>query len=331
MTHRQWLVAAVAMAAITAAYFLGRTTVPMPAAAEDHLRSPIATSAGLGDAKAVQKSSAPSVKNSAMAGEKGDPLPPLNTPLKEAFADLQARANAGDAAAAARLLRDVNRCSRLRGSEWRNVGASDELTDRKTDGMTSEQLRTYQILLDAMESRQQDVRKTQELCAGASAEMLDSLVPNIAQSARLGDEDARACYLGRGPLYDSRSLIDHPDSLQTYRSDAKSMIDAGLAVGDWRVVDLLQQAYEPGAQGLLAGVVGTDPVQHYRYLKLYRLGAEQHRVAQLDRQLAAAAANLTPAQVAEADEWAQSNLQNFRGPSTAGTPQGWDACTFGGN
>lgn len=266
-----------------------------------------------------------------MGARMGDPLPPHDAPLKSTFAELQARANAGDAAAASRLFRDVNRCNRLRGSEWKNSSASDDLTSRKTDGMTPEQLRTYQILLDAMEVRQQGVRKTQEQCAGVSDEMLGSLVPNIAQAAKLGDEDARACYLGSGPLYDSRSLIDRPDALQSYRSDAQSMIDAGLAAGDWRVVDLLQQAYEPGAQGLLAGVVGTDPVQHYRYLKLYRLGAEEHRVAQLDHQLAAAAANMTPAQIADADEWAQSNVQKFRGPSTAGTPQGWDACAFPGN
>lgn len=327
MTKRRYaLFAALGMAMVVAAYFLGRINAPLTVPAV-----PEQTAAGQSVAPVDGRSSRKPLPAKSPTARKGDPLPPLGTPLKDSFADLQARANAGDAAAAARLLRDVNRCNRLRGAEWRNASASDELTSTKTDGMTPEQLRTYQYLLDAMELRQQSVRKTQELCDGASAEMLDSLVPNIAQAARLGDEDARACYLGRGPLYDSRSLIDHPDSLQTYRSDAKSMIDAGLAAGDWRVVDLLQQAYEPGAQGLLAGVVGADPVQHYRYLKLYRLGAEQHRLAQLDRQLAAAAANLTPAQVAEADEWAQSNLQNFRGPSTAGTPQGWEACAFAGN
>jgi len=80
---------------------------------------------------------------------------------------------------------------------------------------------------------------------------------------------------------------------------------------------------------LLAGLVGADPVQHYRYLKLYRLGAEPFRATSLDRQLAAAAANLTPAQTADADAWAQSTYEkNFKGPSTAAAPPGWDPCAF---
>lgn len=328
MKRREISILLVAGIAAAAAFYLGRSSAPRSYAVG---RTEIGHERPAG-IEASAKKAAPMAGSGAAAGiRKGDPLPPPATPLKDSFAQLQARATAGDAAAASRLLRDVNRCSRLRGSEWKNVGASDDLTERNTDGMTPEQLRTYQVLLDAMELRQQGVRKTQELCADASPQMLDSLVPNIAQAARLGDEDARACYLGRGPLYDSRGLLEHPESLQSYRDDARSLIESGIAAGDWRVVDLLQQAYEPGAQGLLAGVVGTDPAQHYRYLKLYRLGAEEHRVAQLDRQLAAAAANLSPAERAQADEWAQSNLPNFRGPSTAGTPQGWDACAFAGN
>ncbi len=329
MKHRSALLACVAVVMIAAAYFLGRANAPLPVAAP--ISAPAEdTSAAASGGEAPRRPGSAAAKPPP-AARKGDPLPPAGTPLKDTFAQLQARANAGDAAAAARLLRDVNRCSRLRGSEWKSAGASDELTSAKTEDMTPERLRTYQLLLDAMEQRQRTVSENQKFCADASPQMLDSLVPNIAQAARLGDEDARACYLGRGPLYDSRGLLEHPESLQSYRDDARSLIESGLTAGDWRVVDLLQQAYEPGAQGLLAGVVGTDPAQHYRYLKLYRLGAEEHRVAQLDRQLAAAAANLSPAERAQADEWAQSNLPNFRGPSTAGTPQGWDACAFAGN
>lgn len=326
MRHGYLVASSVALAVAVGAYFLGRSTgrTSEPPAA--------VTGAQISNDEGRPKAE-PSVPRAkpAIAATKGDPLPSVGAPLKDTFAELQARANAGDAAAAARLFREVNHCVRLRGSEWMNVNASDQLTGKKTDGMSPEQLRTYQMLLDAMELRQQSVRENQKLCADVSKDVLESLVPNIAQAARLGDEEARACYLGRGPLYDSRSLIEHPETLQSYRSDAQSMIDAGLAGGDWRVVDLLQQAYEPGAQGLLAGVVGSDPVQHYRYLKLYRLGAEPHRTGQLDQQLSSAAANLTPAQVADADEWAQSNVHNFRGPSTAVTPQGWDPCGFAGN
>ena len=322
MKRSHWITA-VALAAIAGAYMLGRAGAPEPSAGLDTSIE----GAVLENVEAGAKPTPPAAQRSTMG--KNEALPSPDMPLKDTYTQLQARADAGDAGAASRLLRDLDRCRRLRGSEWGNANATAGLVNRNTDGMSPEQLRTYQMLLDAMELRQQRARKSQEQCAEVSDEMLDTLIVSLTQAARLGDEDARACYLGRGPLYDARSLLNHPGLLQNYRNDASTMIDAGLAAGDWRVVDLLQQAYEPGAQSLLAGLVGADPVQHYRYLRLYRLGAEQHRIARLDQQLAAAAANLTPVQLADANEWAQTTLRgNFKGDSTSATPQGWEACAF---
>lgn len=315
---RSILIAVAVLVALIGAYCLGRAEVR---------RAPIFVPAA-GDATATAGGEAPPESAAPVVVTKGA-LPNAATPLKDTFAKLQARANAGDLNAAARLLRDLDRCSRLRGSQWKNSGATETLTRASTEGMSAPQLRTYQMQLEAMELRQQAMRQNEALCAGVGDTMLDSLVPNIAQAARLGDEQARACYLGRGPLYDARSLIKHPESLRNYRGAATALINSGLASGDWRVVDLLQQAYEPGSQSLLAGVVGTDPVQHYRYLKLYRLGAEQHRIAGLDQQLTAIAASLSPAQLAEADQWAQTTLrENFHDNSTQVTPPGWEACEF---
>ena len=317
---RSILLAAAMLIAVGGAYYLGRSSTPHPSA----FVAPVADdgAAGAADGQAAVGADTPAVVT-------GGALPDAATPLKDSFTSLQARANAGDLNAAARLTRDLDRCRRLRGSQWKNSGATETLTRRSTDGMSAPQLRTYQLQLEAMELRQQAVQRNQALCAGVDEAMLDSLVPNIAQAARLGDEQARACYLGRGPLYDARSLIKHPEALRNYRGAATALINRGLAGGDWRVVDLLQQAYEPGSQSLLAGVLGSDPVQHYRYLKLYRLGAESHRVAALDQQLAAVAASLGAAELAQADQWAQTTLrENFRDPSTSTTPPGWDACEF---
>lgn len=319
-TKRSLLIAVAVLAAVVGAYFLGRADTSQTRAAM-HVK--------VADAAAAQGTEDEAALGSSPLASKRGLLPPPNTPLKNSFAELRARAAGGDADAAKRLLRDLDRCSRLRSSQWKSDGATNDLTRKSTDGMSAAQLRTYQLQLDAMELRQQGVRKNQELCAGVSDKMLDALVPSIAQAARLGDEQARACYLDRGPLYDARSLIKHPESLRNYRNAASALIDSGLAAGDWRVVDLLQQAYEPGAQSLLAGLIGADPVQHYRYLKLYRLGAEPHRAAQLDRQLEAIASNLSPGQLVEANEWAQTTLrQNFKNSSTQTTPPGWDSCEF---
>ncbi|SDY81431.1 hypothetical protein SAMN04487939_106223 [Lysobacter sp. yr284] len=311
---------AAALAAVVAAYFAGRAGAGGGAARPDsHVR--IAAGEPGADAAATAAPLPTPIK--------GGILPAPGAPLKDHFAQLQARANAGDAGAATRLVRDLDRCARLRSTQWRNAGATEDLTRRSTEGMSAAQLRTYQTLLEAMELRQQAQRQDQAACAGVDEAMLASLVPNIAQAARLGDEQARACYLERGPLYDARSLIRHPDGLRAYRGTAAALVEAGLSAGDWRVVDLLQQAYEPGSKSLLAGLLGADPLQHYRYLKLYRLGAESHRADQLDRQLAAVATGLSPAQLAEGDAWAQNTLDaGFKGRSTDGTPPGWEACDF---
>lgn len=324
MNKKALLILCAFLAATLGAYLLGRAG-PETSQTDTAVEDPAVVAAE----QTPGKSPPSTIRSTSAAVTLGGRLPAPGVPLKDTFIELQARANAGDAVAATRLFRDLDRCNRLRGSEWRNKGVTGDLASKKTAGMSPEQLRTYQILFDTMKVRQQSVHENQALCAGASDEMLDTLVPNLAQAARLGDEDARACYLGRGPLYDARSLLAHPESLQAYRNNTSAMMEAGLAAGDWRVVDLLQQAYEPGAQSLLAGLVGADPVQHYRYLRLYRLGAEHHRIARLDQQLAAAAANLTPVQLADANEWAQTTLRgNFKGDSTSATPQGWEACAF---
>lgn len=328
MKRQYLLLSGLVLIAVAAAFFLGRAGVSEHSIASANAGA--AVPAQSEDKTAIKKASLPAAaKHSVATIDKSTPLPPAGTPLRDTFADLQARADSGDAAAASRLFRDLNNCSRLPNLLWRIAGATDRITAQKTEGLNVPQLRTFQMQLDGVEMRQREAQKIKDLCAGVDDGMLGDLGASLAQAAQLGDVDARACYLGRGPTYDARSMLDRPDAIQSYRSSAQSMIDAGIAAGDWRVVNLLKSAYEPGAQGLLAGLVGADQALYYRYLKLYRLGAEQFRVADLDRQLAAAAVGLKPEQVSAADEWAQTTLQNnFNNPSTAVTPQGWDPCAF---
>lgn len=255
--------------------------------------------------------------------------PDPRTPLKDRFADLQALANAGNAAAARRLYHDLSLCALLSGVDIDNSRLADELLGADIGAMDTQQLRDYQTQLDAVEARGANMQNLHKLCDGSGRQMLDALVPTLQRAAELGDADARACYLSRGPNVDMRAFLNHPEFLEEYRSSTDAMIRAGLASGDWKVVDLLRSAYQPGAQSLLAGVVGSDPLQYYRYLKLYRLGAEPQRAAELDQQLKIASAKLAPAQIADADDWAQTTLQqNFSGSSTEATVAGWDPCSF---
>lgn len=260
-------------------------------------------------------------------------LPAPRTPLKYVFADLQARANAGDAAAATRLYRDLNLCRRYERLDRDNAKLSDELLGQAVDRMSPQQLQNYRAQLDAVESRGQTLGGLRALCDGASADMLDSLVPNLQRAAQLGDAYARACYLERGPNYDPASLLDHPQRLGDYRRETQQMIDAGIESGDWQVVNLLRGAYEPGASNLLSAVVGKQAYQRYRYLKLFRLGAGSDRSiadpAQLDQDLRAASMKLTTAQITQADAWAEQTFtRNFQGKPIGADGPLWDPCVF---
>lgn len=256
------------------------------------------------------------------------PLPPTDTPLKDMFAELQARSSAGDVHAAVRLYREVNRCILLRGVDWNYGVDANAAMNAKTEGMGTEELQNYQAELDRISEGQQMMQKVRDVCAGATSSMFRSMVPTIRQAALLGDSDARACYLSRGPTIDPRAFVDQPELIEDYRRSAQSLIDSGLAAGDWKVVDILRDAYRAGSQSMVAGLVGSDPAQYYKYLKLYRLGPDPYRSDELDRELAAVKELLTPAQLDEADSWVSERLPNFAGHSAESTAPGWDPCTF---
>lgn len=261
---------------------------------------------------------------------KAKPLPPGDTPLKDAFPELQARADAGELAAAKRLYLDTDLCSRFHGIDVANSRTTGELLDANVDGMDDEQMSDFQVQLAAAQSNKQVIEKFHRLCDGVSDAMFDATLPNLRKAAQLGDESARACYLQRGPNYDPRRLVNHPEWLDAYRAGAATMIDSGIAAGDWKVVDVVRTSLQPDSRGPLAGVLGSDPYQYYRYLKLYRLGAETYRIDQVEQMLSAAAAELSPAQLADADTWAQTTFQqDFNGSnSTESTVSGWDPCAF---
>ncbi|MEH6417471.1 hypothetical protein [Pseudomonas sp. CGJS7] len=250
--------------------------------------------------------------------------------MKDVFADLQKRADAGDVAAATRLYRDVGLCRRFERLDRDNAKLSDELLAQPVDAMTAEQLKNYRAQLDGVESRRLNMQSIRTLCDGAGQDALDSLLPNLQRAAQLGEPFARACYLERGPNYDPGHLLDHPERLSSYRRDARAMIQAGIDSGDWRVIDVLRNAYRPGASNLLSAAVGGDAEQRYRYLKLYRLGASAERDGgEIERDLQRAAAKLSAAQIAQADAWADQTFdRQFQAkPIDADGPL-WDPCVF---
>lgn len=182
-------------------------------------------------------------------------------------------------------------------------------------------------ILDRAQRKMDDAARLKTLCSGVTEDMLGHLASVTLRAAQLGDAAARDCYVHRGPLANPKGVIDSPESLGRYRAEAPALIGKALENGDWKMVDMLVYAHWPGTTSLLSGLVGHDLLQYYRYLKLFRLGADADSASRLDRQLDDAASSLAPEQKAEADAWAQSMFErHFSGSSTEATPPNWDAC-----
>ncbi|MBS0566281.1 MAG: hypothetical protein JSS59_02565 [Proteobacteria bacterium] len=325
MKRHLWIVAVI-IAALAAGWWLGRGAAPARSATTAEKAN-----ADAGNPDATARSNAPK-RTTAHAQSSAPtktpsvskPLPPPGTPLKQTFDELKARADAGDAQAASRLYRDLNICF-----------AADAVI--RSNALEAEDILRTQNSADPVEVQQAQLDNAQRfikgsgtlkiLCAGVDPHILGTLPAASLQAAQLGDANARDCYVHRGPFVNPGSLVSDPSSIDTYRAQAPALIDSAMAAGDWKMVSMLQYAYGPSGTNMIAGLVGPDPIQHYRYLKLFRLGADGYRVPQLDKELAYAAKQLDAQQLIDADAWAQTTQQAyFKGSSTDAAPQNWNAC-----
>lgn len=310
---------ALALAAIVAVYLMGRHQGRL--ASHEEAAGPVAAE---GRAAAVTLAPAAHAAGALPPAQ----MPPAQMPLARAFAPLRARADSGDVVAATRLYRDLHACRRFAALQREVQRYSDELLSQRGDGADAQRPQAVRAGLEAADANERALEALRARCAGADAGMLDALAPSLQQAALLGEPYARACYLARGPGIDAAGLLDHPERLSAYRGNARTLIERGIADGDWRVLDQLRGAYEPGADGLLAAAVGKDAGQRYRYLKLFRLGAPPQAGA-TDEDLTMAAARLSPTQLADADAWAARTFnQNFHGRRIDADGPLWDPCVF---
>ena len=301
---------------------------------KDSVAAPAAAPALNGQAKAEVEGRAARESKLKAARKSLSTLSADTQPLKDVFTDLSVQAKAGNVDAATRLYRDLSRCRSLPSTESAISSLSDDILKRVVDEMDASQLESYQSELESVEINKSSLQSLRHLCDGVTDSMYGSRFWALQRAAELGDPYARACALQQGPGFDMHGLASQPQLIEQYRISAPSLIQSGLAAGDWRVVEILNDAYGPDSNSLLSGVLDGDPVQRYRYLKLYRLGYHLenglYSSAQLDRRLAEAASSLTAAQLADADSWAQDTFQGqFRGNDVSESTMTWgNACAF---
>jgi len=255
------------------------------------------------------------------------PLPPPETPLAQVYADLKARAAAGDAPAASRLYRDVGRCLHSRDVLTNQARAASWMLEDDTSKLDANQLARREQRLATIQDELSKARATGSLCEGITPEQLQ-LAPVALRAAQLGDTQAADCYVSAG-LTTGGGLLDHPEWLQDYKTNAMSLANSAVEQGDWAMVGQLQRAYaqSPGA-GLLSQVTGADPAQAYAYLKLRSMGSVTPQgTSFLSRQLVDAAQNLPADAVTQGDTWAQGAYQTYFGANPQiDTPRGFNPC-----
>ena len=256
-------------------------------------------------ASAQRASATPNVSASAAS------LPPPGTPLKQSFAELKARADAGDAAAASRLFRDIETCASVQRLNQVMPFISNRLGDLSAapagggprgNGM----LGMVQRGLDFAD-------KNAALCADIGPEQMDALVPTTLQAAQLGDAQAADCYVGAN-LNTWPDVLNNPGWVSDYKSNAMPLATAAVQQGDWAMVGLLASAYAGGVRNnnLLNQVTGSDASLAYSYAKLMSLGQPAGNAPnRASANLTTLANQLTPDQVQSADAWAQNMYKQY--------------------
>lgn len=238
------------------------------------------------------------------------PLPPPGTPLKDTFADLKARADAGDAVAASRLFQDLQRCAETQRLNQMLPGMANRMLNGNAPagGMQGDrQLNMVQRSLDFAESNA-------ALCADVTPEMMASLVPTTLQAAQMGDPQAADCYVGAN-LNTWPDVLDNPEWINDYKNNALPLANAALQQGDWAMVGMLAAANAGGIRtnNMLNQVTGTNTLQAYTYAKLMSLGQPTGTTPsnRSTNALTTLSSELTPEQVAAADAQAQQMYQQY--------------------
>jgi hypothetical protein len=238
-------------------------------------------------------------------------LPPPGTSLKQTFAELKARADAGDAAAASRLFHDIETCSSVQhlnrmmpfiANRLSNINAAPAGEGQRGNGM-----------LGMMQRGLDFADQNAALCADLSDEQMAALVPATLQAAQLGDPQAADCYVGAN-LNTWPDVLNNPGWVSDYKSNAMPLATAAVQQGDWSMVGLLASAYAGGVRNnnLLHQVTGSDATLAYSYAKLMSLGQPANNTSNRgSANLNTLASQLTPDQLQSSDAWAQNMYKQY--------------------
>jgi hypothetical protein len=282
-----------------------------------------AGASALGPATPVARAGAPAAKasadrrmlDSAVSNPSASaPLPAAGTPLKSELAELKARADAGDAAAASRLFQDMQTCAQVQRLNQFMPGLANRVLNDNGAASAPDAAQRSGRMLDFVQRNLDFTRNNAAMCADLSADDMANLVPATLQAAQMGDAQAANCYVGAN-LNNWPGLLDNPQWIQDYKSNALGLANSALQQGDWAMATLMAQAYggNPRTSNMLNQLTGTNPAQAYTYAKLMSLGQPSGTPpsTRSTNALSNLSSQLSPDQIQAADAQAQQMYQQY--------------------
>jgi len=179
-------------------------------------------------------------------------LPPLDSPLRDTFAELDRRAKSGDSAASCRLSADVFRCERLPLERQYNIDAMSTAANKPPG--TAEEERAIKLIA----ARRESLAKDERLCEGFEKIKSRSAWDYLKLAAADGNTHAMV-QLAADPPLDSRNFLRDVDQWAEYRRIAGPYLKQAAYAGEPYALFYLwwMSAGYPSAGG--EAVIPPDP------------------------------------------------------------------------
>lgn len=249
-------------------------------------------------------------------------LPPDGAPLIQIKAELERRADAGDANAAQRLLRDTMRCERL--MEIKS-GIQDKLLSTSADSASIENVEVEEKKLAKRQRLLAENQQFETLCAGMDDQQVgEAIYPSLLRAGKLGDSNASSCFVVAS--FDPARTQTISNTPADYAQNAWDLLNAGMENGDWTTVSVLESLCGDARNGSrwFYALGAPSDLEAYKLLKLRRLGTIDAGLSDVDHEIGAVLAKntLSSDQLTSADAWAtQTYRQHFMSSGTvAGKP-----------
>nr|WP_298132180.1 hypothetical protein [uncultured Pseudoxanthomonas sp.] len=214
----------------------------------------------------------PSVQPTATARGSSGPLPPLDTPLREALPELRRRADAGEAGAACRLAAEMDQCDsvRQRLEQTANVLTYSANAAERGPAPSPEAEARRRAMREAMVKRSEQLLQESTHCEGVPAFAAGERV-RYWRSAALGGSVPAMRHYAIGSPFRREDMLSNLEALRVYRQEAEKIALRAVEAGDFAVTMTLAGAYSPARRSeggsLLNQVVQPDAAKAWALLE----------------------------------------------------------------